>query len=155
MNITHLDWHTTSVKVVNSKSKGVRVYPAYWKLDVDHYILDKMVEEFVKLGSIKSGQHIWINFNDARALFENEKLLWAKVKTYIENLYGAGIHDIDGALITKGSKVVLAAGSSLLFGTVVDTLPNFKVKVAVRCADYVANKVRNRTFMYPERIKVL
>jgi hypothetical protein len=121
----------------------------YWAYaeNLDGFTVSKVVEELTKL----KGQNA--NIQD---IYQNDKGLFDKVLDRIYQIHGKGPHDIDGRLITSGDSVVIANGRNLIFGNVV-SVTETKVKVAIHKSTFQPKpaKIRNRTYMFPERMKVL
>lgn len=121
----------------------------YWVYGegLDGFIAAQVVEEFAKLkGSTANIQDI----------YQNDKGLFDKVLDRIHQVHGKGPHDIDGKLIAVGDSIIIANGRNLIFGNVVQVTTS-KVKVGIVRSTFNPKpaKVRNRTYMFPERMKVL
>lgn len=121
----------------------------YWvnAEQLDGFIVLKVVEELTKL----KGQNA-----NTQDIYQNDKGLFDKVLDRIHQTYGKGPHDIDGKLIAVGDSIIIANGRNLIFGNVVEVTTS-KVKVGIVRSTFNPSptKVRNRTYMFPERMKVL
>ncbi len=121
----------------------------YWvhAENLDGFIVSKVIEELTKL----KGQNV-----NTQDIYQNDKGLFDKVVDRIHQMYGKGPHDIDGKLIAVGDSIIIANGRNLIFGNVVQVMDS-KVKVGIVRSTFQPKpvKVRNRTYMFPERMKVL
>lgn len=129
-----------------------KMYSKYWvhAEQLDGFIAAKVIEEVSKLKG-----HTPVSHN-VQEVYEKDKGLFDKVLDRIHQTYGKGPHDIDGKLIAVGDSIIIANGRNLIFGNVVEVTTS-KVKVGIVRSTYnpKPTKVRNRTYMFPERMKVL
>lgn len=139
-------------KVMVSYGLGTRTYKVNYKYwvhaeQLDGFIVSKVVEELTKL----KGQNV-----NTQDIYQNDKGLFDKVLDRIHQVHGKGPHDIDGKLIAVGDSIIIANGRNLIFGNVVEVTTS-KVKVGIVRSTFNPKpaKVRNRTYMFPERMKVL
>lgn len=141
-----------SVKSSVTRFKRKYMYSKYWvhAEQLDGFIAAKVIEEVSKL----KGQTPF--FHNVQEVYDKDKGLFDKVLDRIHQTYGKGPHDIDGKLIAVGDSIIIANGRNLIFGNVVEVTTS-KVKVGIVRSTYNPSptKVRNRTYMFPERMKVL